>query len=476
MSEYRYAGQPYLYIKRDIYYFRRQIKPTFKQHLDCSEIKKSLKTKNLGLARARCAMISLACDDLWGEMDAMKALLLSDLPDLMRDYFRERLDHIGEIADFGPDPTSGIIIPEEIAYMETLLPQFKIDAVNGTASKSTAVEMQSFLNDHNYAIPPTHTDTYRETVQLIARANAEAIRVTLARLKGDFTETAIKDPYFIEAVGLDISNEDEVSSATIETLRKPFLKFHDDNADTLSIATLERRLAALSKIHKPLGDDNPVRKELVRTTMRGIRRSKGVSQRQVAPITKERLLAMLHVCDDGLRGLRDKALLLVGFAAALRRSELVALNCTNIDFAPEGMIITLKRSKTDQEGKGRKIGIPYAQGDICPVKALKQYLMEANISKGPILRPMSGVNKLAKTRLTSASVALAIKCRAKQAGMDPSHFSGHSLRAGFATSAAQAGAETWAIMKQTGHKSEKTVRRYIREGELFRSNAMSSIL
>lgn len=173
MSEYRYAGQPYLYSKRDTYYFRRQVKPEFKQHLGRSEIKKSLRTENLGLARASCAMISLACDNLWDEMDAMKALLLSDLPDLMRDYFRERLDHISEIADFGPDPTSGIIISDEIAYMETLLPQFKIDAVNGTASQSTTVEILSFLNDRNYTIPPTHTDTYRETVQLIARAQMQ---------------------------------------------------------------------------------------------------------------------------------------------------------------------------------------------------------------------------------------------------------------------------------------------------------------
>lgn len=249
-----------------------------------------------------------------------------------------------------------------------------------------------------------------------------------------------------------------------------------DNADVLSVATLERRLVALSTVHKSLGDDNPVRKELVRTTMKGIRRTKGAAQRQVAPITKDRLLAMVATCEDGLRGLRDQALLLVGFSAALRRSELVALNCKNIEFVPEGAIVTIERSKTDQEGRGRKIGVPYAKGPVCPVQALQKYLRATNLKDGPIFRPMNGSNSLGETRLTAASVALAIKCRAKLAGFDPSMFSGHSLRAGFATSAAQAGAATWTIMKQTGHRSEKTFRRYIRAGEMFASNPLSSLL
>lgn len=248
------------------------------------------------------------------------------------------------------------------------------------------------------------------------------------------------------------------------------------HANALSVATLERRLAALSKIHQTLGVENPTRSDLVRTTMRGIRRKMGTSQRQVAPITKERLLAMLSVCDDGVRGLRDKALLLVGFAGAFRRSELVALNCKHIEFVPEGIIITIERSKTDQEGKGRRLGVPFTKGEICPVNALQQYIQLTGITGGPIFRPMADNGKLGITQLTPASVALIIKQRAKQAGMDPTHFSGHSLRAGFATSAAQAGAETWAIMKQTGHKSEKTIRRYIREGEFFNANPLSSVL
>ena len=249
-----------------------------------------------------------------------------------------------------------------------------------------------------------------------------------------------------------------------------------DNAEQLSVATLERRLAALSKIHSSLGVENTARAELVRATMRGIRRSKGTAQRQVAPITKERLLAMTAICDHGLRGARDRALLLVGFAGALRRSELVALNCKNVEFVPEGMVLTIERSKTDQEGRGRRVGIPYARGEVCPVLALKEYLTIAGISEGPVFRPMASTKCLAQARLTSTSVALAIKCRAKLAGLDPMMFSGHSLRSGFATAAAQAGAETWAIMKQTGHRSEATVRRYIRDGELFSANSASGML
>jgi len=137
-----------------------------------------------------------------------------------------------------------------------------------------------------------------------------------------------------------------------------------EHADILSVATLERRLAALSKIHQTLGVENPTRSDLVRTTMRGIRRKKGTAQKQVAPITKERLIALLKACGDDLVGLRDQTLLLIGFSAALRRSELVAITYSHIEFVPEGIIITIPKSKTDQEGEGRRIGVPYAKGDI----------------------------------------------------------------------------------------------------------------
>ncbi len=246
-------------------------------------------------------------------------------------------------------------------------------------------------------------------------------------------------------------------------------------AGELATSTLVRRVAALSKVHQVAGHDNPTRSELVRSAMKGIKRLHGTSPHQVAPITKERLIAMLDTCEGNTKGIRDRALLLVGFSSALRRSEVVALNCKNLEWVPEGLIITITRSKTDQQGEGRRIGIPYGKSQNCPVKALEHYMDMHNLTDGPLFRPLGEVG-LGCDRLSAHGVAYIIKSRAKLAGLDPTKFSGHSLRAGFATSAAQAGAETWAIMKQTGHRSETTVRKYIREGELFKNNVVSSLL
>lgn len=248
-----------------------------------------------------------------------------------------------------------------------------------------------------------------------------------------------------------------------------------DHAGVLSVSTLSRRVAALSKIHEARGLENPTKSELVRATMRGIRRKHHTAPKQVSPITKDRLFKMLDTCGEDIKGARDHALLLVGFASALRRSELVALNCKNVEFVPEGMILTIDRSKTDQQGEGRRIGIPYAQGAYCPVNALKTYLDVGQISEGSLFRSLGEVG-LGAGRLSAHGVAYIIKQRAALAGFDPTMFSGHSLRAGFATSAAQVGVEAWTIMKQTGHRSEATLRRYIREGELFSVNALTGVL
>ena len=248
-----------------------------------------------------------------------------------------------------------------------------------------------------------------------------------------------------------------------------------DHAGELSVATLSRRIAALSKIHAVRQLENPTKSELVRSTMRGIKRTHGTSPSQVSPLTKERLIKMIETCEDSGKGIRDRALLLIGFASALRRSELIALDYRHIEFVPEGLILTVERSKTDQQGEGRRIGIPYAKGEHCPVKSLSAYLDFKEIADGPLLCSLS-VDGTGNDRLTGNGIAYIIKQRSKAAGFDPTMFSGHSLRAGFATSAAQAGAEAWTIMRQTGHKSDATVRRYIREGELFKVNALSSIL
>lgn len=246
-------------------------------------------------------------------------------------------------------------------------------------------------------------------------------------------------------------------------------------AGDLSVATLSRRIAAISKIHAVKKLENPAKSELVRSTMRGIKRTHSTAPRQVSPLTKERLFTMIATCGDDHKGIRDRALLLVGFASALRRSELLALEYKHIEFVPEGLILTIERSKTDQQGEGRRIGIPYAKGEHCPVKSLRTYMDHEEVTDGPLLRSLS-VDGTGKDRLTGNGIAYIIKQRSKAAGFDPTLFSGHSLRAGFATSAAHAGAEAWTIMRQTGHRSETTVRRYIREGELFKINALTNIL
>jgi integrase len=179
---------------------------------------------------------------------------------------------------------------------------------------------------------------------------------------------------------------------------------------------------------------------------------------------------------DGLIGSRDRTLLLIGFAGAFRRSELVALNRDAVEITGDGLVITIKRSKTDQEGAGRKIGLPYAaHKETCPVRSLQEWLERSAITDGPLLRPINRHGHMAEGRLSSAAVGEIVKRHATAVGLDPTKFSGHSLRSGLATSAAAAGASERSIMAQTGHRSVNMVRRYIRDGSLFRENAAAVV-
>jgi integrase len=241
--------------------------------------------------------------------------------------------------------------------------------------------------------------------------------------------------------------------------------------DRLAPATLQRRLAAISRAHDTLGLPNPVKTELVRLTLRGICRKRGTAQRQARPLVKEDILLILTGIGEGCKAVRDAALLLIGFAGAFRRSELVGLNVEDLEFVHQGVIIHLKRSKTDQEGQGRKVGIPYGRGHVCPVKALQTWLAEAGLTSGPLFRPITRHGKLADTRLTDQSVAQVVKTRAAHVGLRAEDLSGHSLRAGLATSAAQAGVPLHKIRAQTGHASDAMLQRYVRDGDLFNNSA-----
>ncbi len=239
---------------------------------------------------------------------------------------------------------------------------------------------------------------------------------------------------------------------------------------TLSPATLNRRLVAIGRAHTSQGLITPTKSDLVKTTLRGIRRTVGTAQRQVAPAVKEYLLAMVEGLNK-IKGTRDKALLLVGFAGAFRRSELVSIEYRDIEFADKGLVVNLRRSKTDQDGQGRKVAIPYARGATCPVQALKQWLEVSGIVEGPIFRPLTRHGKILSSTLSAQAVAEIVKQRAKAIGLDPKKYSGHSLRAGLVTSAAQAGISSWKIRQQTGHKSDAMLERYIREANIFVDNA-----
>jgi integrase len=241
-------------------------------------------------------------------------------------------------------------------------------------------------------------------------------------------------------------------------------------AQTLSPVTLTRRAVAISRAHTSRGLSDPSKTDLVRTVLRGIRRKNGQPQRQVQPLLKADLLAITDSLTSTTKGLRDRALLLIGFSAALRRSELVALDYTDIQFVNEGLVLTIRRSKTDQEGAGRRIGVPWGRTSACAVKALKAWLEHVHIESGPIF---TSVNKAGAvgSRLSDHAVANIVKTHAQAVGLNADQFSGHSLRSGLVTSAAQAGISVNKIMAQTGHRSIEMVQRYVRAADIFINNA-----
>ena len=249
-----------------------------------------------------------------------------------------------------------------------------------------------------------------------------------------------------------------------------------DHATVLKVSTLTRRLAAVSIAHDAGDLPNPVRTPLVRATMRGIRREHGAAQHQAKPLLREDLFIVLGAMGDRLKDLRDRALLLIGFAGGLRRSELAATNVVDFERVREGIILAIRRSKTDQDGVGRKIGIPFGRTIHCPVNALEIWLDAARVEDGPVFRSVDRHGRVSAGRLSGEAVSLILRDRMAAAGFDPTEYSGHSLRAGFATSAARAGVSTFQIRRQTGHASDAMLSRYIRDGQLFLGNAAGVLL
>ena len=242
-------------------------------------------------------------------------------------------------------------------------------------------------------------------------------------------------------------------------------------------STIQRRLSSISQAHQSAGFDSPTQSLLVRKVWAGIRKTVGVAQKEKAPALVDDVRAMVETLNlDSNKGLRDRALILVGFAGAFRRSELVAIDFDDLTFTGDGVTINVRRSKTDQEGEGRLVGIPYgANPATCPVRALEYWIEVTEIESGAIFRSVNKGDNVQEKRLSDKDVARAVKRLAEAAGLNAENYAGHSLRAGFATAAAQAGKSERAIMKQTGHASERMVRKYIRNASVFIDNAASGI-
>jgi site-specific recombinase XerD len=240
-------------------------------------------------------------------------------------------------------------------------------------------------------------------------------------------------------------------------------------------ATLARRLAAIRHLHREAGHSTPTDSELVKAALAGIKRTEGTAQRQVAPATADKVRAMLEACGGDLRGLRDRAVLALGFGGALRRSELAGLRVDDIEVVEAGLRVHLRRSKTDQDGAGQVV--PVLDGASLRVKvALQAWLEAAQIADGPIFRPIAKSGRVQLGALTDRSIANTVKQRAEQAGLDPEQFSGHSLRAGFLTSAAAAGASLFKMMEVSRHRKVDTVRGYVRMAEHFKDHAGSAFM
>ena len=246
------------------------------------------------------------------------------------------------------------------------------------------------------------------------------------------------------------------------------------------ISTLRRRLVSISMVHKLKGHYLDTKHPIIIENLMGIKRVKGSIQKGKKPILINHLKSIINVINQQniseIKKARDKSIMLIGFGGGFRRTELISIDNEDLEFVPEGLKITIKRSKTDQFGEGMTKGLPYfANPEYCPVRNLRKWLEISKIKNGPIFRRFAKGSLITNKRLTDQTVVLLIKKYLNLAGIDNSNYSGHSLRSGFATAAAESGADERSIMAMTGHKTTQMVRRYIREANIFKNNALNKI-
>jgi site-specific recombinase XerD len=248
----------------------------------------------------------------------------------------------------------------------------------------------------------------------------------------------------------------------------------------VKMSTLKRRLVSIGVIHKLKGHYLDTKHPTIVENIMGIKRRKGSIQKGKKPLLINNLKRLIDIIDkeknEEIKKLRDRSIILIGFSGGFRRNEIVSLDYEDLDFVQEGLKISLKRSKTDQFGEGSVKGLPYFDNtQYCPVISIRKWIEVSKINSGPLFRRFIKGSKLSDNRLSDQTVALIIKDYLKISGIESMHYSGHSLRSGFATSAAESGAEERSIMAMTGHKSTEMVRRYIKEANLFKNNALNKI-
>jgi site-specific recombinase XerD len=297
------------------------------------------------------------------------------------------------------------------------------------------------------------TDVKSLELETLKNLKSSKANNTLRAYKADFKDFAL----FCQQNGLNsMPSEPKMITLYLTHLSK-----------SSRFSTLKRRLASISVIHKLNGHYLDTKHPIITENLLGIKRVKGTYQKAKKPILINDLKLIVNVInqENNLKiKSKNKALILIGFAGGFRRSELVSILCEDIEFVSEGVKIFVKRSKTDQSGEGMTKGIPYfSNPEYCPVTSLKNWLQESQIKSGKIFN------------MSDKNVALTIKKYAALAGLDKNKYSGHSLRSGFATSAAELGAEERSIMAMTGHKTTQMVRRYIKEANLFKNNALNKI-
>ncbi len=246
------------------------------------------------------------------------------------------------------------------------------------------------------------------------------------------------------------------------------------------ISTIKRRLVSITTVHKLKGLYLDTKHPVITENLMGIRRSKGSIQNGKKPILRTHLRSIINTINNQKvaeeKKLRDKSIILIGFSGGFRRGEIISINYEDLEFVHEGLKIIIRKSKTDQFGEGMVKALPYFANEIyCPVNNLKKWLEISKIKSGPIFRRFSKGSLLTNNRLTDQSVVLLIKKYLSLSGIENTNYSGHSLRSGFATVAAESGADERSIMKMTGHKSTQMLRRYIKEANLFKNNALNKI-